>query len=603
MLPNTSKKILPTDLESKAGVADAFQKILQPLIPLLSEHPGHLKLGTSGSVYTEDRRQAEAFLRPLWGFGPYLVEADDEHWSLFLKGIIAGTDPDSPEYWGAVTDYDQLIVEMAALSTTLMLVPEKSWQQLTKQQQENLHAWLIQVNQHDIPRNNWYFFRILVNTAMKKFQMPYSQAQIDDDFAVVETFYQGEGWYCDGVPTQMDYYISFAIHYYSLIYLKLSGDPDQERLKKIRERATAFAQTFKYWFDATGESLPFGRSLTYRFAQVSFFSALVFAEVEALPWGEIKGIISRHLANWFNADIFTNDGLLSVGYHYQNLVFAEGYNAPGSPYWSMKAFLLLAAPQDHPYWQAAAQPLQITEKVLSHPVSKNFYQYNEDLSHLQAFPAGQFIYYQSHANAKYSKFVYSSHFGFSTPKSDYWYYEGAYDNCLALAEDDHYFRTKGPTEKAIIENDRIIHEWQPWSDVNVRSTIVPLNGCHLRIQQIDSKRPLVAYEGAFTVPFEGIVPQAGETQAKADSQIGSSMIQNISGFQTAGIVKVEPNTNLLYPATVLPHLRTELAPGSHTLVSLVSGLLPGEDFVAPDIQLDKGEILIQQKEIQVTVVL
>ena len=31
----------------------------------------------------------------------------------------------------------------------------------------------------------------------------------------------------------------------------------------------------------------------------------------------------------------------------------------------------------------------------------------------------------------------------STIKSDYWYYEGAYDNCLALAEDDHYFRTKG----------------------------------------------------------------------------------------------------------------------------------------------------------------
>lgn len=59
------------------------------------------------------------------------------------------------------------------------------------------------------------------------------------------------------------------------------------------------------------------------------------------------------------------------------------------------------------------------------------------------FPAGQFINYQAHAHDKYSKFVYSSHFGFSTIKSDYWYYEGAYDNCLALAEDDHYFRTKG----------------------------------------------------------------------------------------------------------------------------------------------------------------
>ena len=40
------------------------------------------------------------------------------------------------------------------------------------------------------------------------------------------------------------------------------------------------------------------------------------------------------------------------------------------------------------------------------------------------FPAGQFINYQAHAHDKYSKFVYSSHFGFSTIKSDYWYYEG-----------------------------------------------------------------------------------------------------------------------------------------------------------------------------------
>ena len=67
------------------------------------------------------------FLRPLWGFGPYLVDEDDaELASDYLKGIIAGTDPQSDEYWGTVTDYDQLIVEMASISTTLLLNPEKS---------------------------------------------------------------------------------------------------------------------------------------------------------------------------------------------------------------------------------------------------------------------------------------------------------------------------------------------------------------------------------------------------------------------------------------------------------------------------------------------
>lgn len=44
---------------------------------------------------------------------------------------------------------------------------------------------------------------------------------------------------------------------------------------------------------------------------------------------------------------------------------------------------------------------------------------------------------------KYSKFVYFFYFGFSIIKSDYWYYEGVYDNCLVLVEDDYYFCMKG----------------------------------------------------------------------------------------------------------------------------------------------------------------
>ncbi len=73
-----------------------------------------------------------------------------------------------------------------------------------------------------------------------------------------------------------------------------------------------------------------------------FFSALIFAEVEAIPWGQIKTLLSNHMKQWMTHDIFTYDGRLSIGYHYENLVMAEGYNAPGSPYWALKVFLLLA---------------------------------------------------------------------------------------------------------------------------------------------------------------------------------------------------------------------------------------------------------------------
>ncbi|WP_086347714.1 DUF2264 domain-containing protein [Candidatus Enterococcus clewellii] len=600
-----NERIKTNSFETKEEVSQGFQDLLEPVIPFFKKSDsGHLKLGSHGTVYTESRREVEAFLRPLWGLGPYLTEQESPMLETYLEGIKVGTNPEHAAYWGDVTNFDQLIVEMASLSTFLLLNKEKTWDRLDKKEQTNLHRWLIQANEHTIPKNNWHFFRILVNVAMKKCHMPYSQEIIDQDLAIIDTFYVGKGWYFDGVETQVDYYISFAIHYYSLLYCKFMAEEDPKRVKKMKERAIEFAQSFKYWFDSTGEAIPFGRSLTYRFAQVSFFSALVFAEVEALPWGEIKGLISRHMRAWMNHEIFTTDGLLSVGYHYQNLTFAEGYNAPGSPYWSFKTFILLAVPKDHPYWEAEALPLHIQTNPLSLPESRNFYQYNENRAHLQVFPAGQFLHFQNHASAKYSKFVYSSRFGFSVPKSNYLYYEGAFDSCLALAENDCYFRSKDQDIAYEILEDRVIHQWQPWADVAIKSTIIPLENCHVRIHEINSGRSLNVYEGGFSLPLdETVVPAIDGQRASYETPNGLSSVIGILGFEQADIVRTEPNTNLFYPVTMLPHLKGYVKEGQQVLISIISGRLVDEVLEEPSIVVEEKQIIITQAEKKKAVVL
>lgn len=586
-------RIRQNPFESYEDVASGFQDLLAPLTPFFAGKPGHLDLGTHGSVYLRQVREVEAFLRPLWGLGPFITQGSHELTASYLAGIIAGTDPESEAYWGDTVDFDQLFVEMASLSTFLLLNKEQTWDQLTQAQQDNLHAWLMQINDHRIPDNNWHFFRVLVNTAMKHMGRSYSVEMVDQDLAAIDRCYQGKGWYCDGVETQIDYYVSFAIHYYGLLYSTF--EPADPRSEVIKERATEFAQTFKYWFAADGEAVAFGRSLTYRFAQVSFFSALVFANVEALPWGEIKGLISRHLHNWMQQDIFTADGLLSVGYHYQNLVMAEGYNAPGSPYWAFKSFVLLGVPKDHPYWQAEVLPLTVPKHRLPLPESKNYYAYNEDYSHLLMYPAGQYINYQSFASAKYSKFVYSSQFGNSVPKDHHWYYEGAYDNCLAVSEDDQDFRTKDLDASYEILADRVIHEWRPYRDVRIRSTIVPLEGCHVRVHEITNDRDLVVYEGGFSTPLEEkVLPKATGLTAEVVNSVGTSGIKGIYGFTEAGIVRPEPNTNLLYPLTVLPFAKANLAKGKHILVSLVTGLMPGETVEQPTVVVRGDQVTIHQ---------
>lgn len=78
--------------------------------------------------------------------------------------------------------------------------------------------------------------------------------------------------------------------------------------------------------------------MTYRFACGGFWAGLAFADDEALPWGEIKGLYLQHLRWWAKKPIADRDGVLSIGYAYPQLTMSESYNSAGSPYWAFKAF-------------------------------------------------------------------------------------------------------------------------------------------------------------------------------------------------------------------------------------------------------------------------
>ena len=106
----------------------------------------------------------------------------------------------------------------------------------------------------------------------------------------------------------------------------------------------------------------YGRSLTYRFAQAAFWSACIYADVPVFSHGIIKGIIVRHFEEWFSHPITDNGGVLTIGYRYTNLHMSGSYNSPGSPYWSLKAFILLALPGNHPFWQAEPLPFPLFDQ-------------------------------------------------------------------------------------------------------------------------------------------------------------------------------------------------------------------------------------------------
>lgn len=569
-----NEKLKKNPLKAKEDLIDALLIIVEPLLPFLHEQkPGHLYLGTSGSVYNENAREGEAFLRPLWGIGPLSTlrrEGDSELIQYFVRGLIEGTDPKSESYYGKIGDGDQLIVEMASISLSLILSKDIFWDSLTVGQQDNLYNWLMQVNEHSLPETNWLFFRILVNVAMKKCGRQWSDEIVLKDLDKIDSFYLNDGWYFDGYENQIDYYIPFAMHYYGLIYAKVMEEEDPKRSNEFKERARLFAQTYKDWFSVDGKALPFGRSLTYRFAQSCFWSALAYANVEALPWSVIKGIVIRNLRYWFNENIFSADGLLNIGYAYQNLNMGEGYNAPGSPYWALKTFLALAISEDHPFWTSEEQDLPFTQKSVQKS-PRMIICHDKTGKEVQAFTSGQHSHEHAHADAKYEKIVYSTTFGFSVPKGRLLLRQGAFDSCLALSEGDGYYKTRYGCESYAIKEDYIESYWKPWNDVIIKSFIIPLTPWHVRIHVINNKRTLDIAEGGFSGP--AWIGSENLTEDKIFYKFNNCItgIVDLSGTLKAEMIQPEPNTNLLYPRTVIPTLTGKINIGKNILVSAILG--------------------------------
>lgn len=137
---------------------------------------------------------------------------------------------------------------------------------------------------------------MLVNVAFKKLGCKeYNPEKINQTLNEINGLYIGNGWYEDGPTGNCDYYIAFAFHYYGLLYSYFMKEEDPVNSQAFKDRANLFGKQFIYWFDQDGAGIPYGRSLTYRFAQVAFFSACIFAGVETLDLPVMKGIIDRNL--------------------------------------------------------------------------------------------------------------------------------------------------------------------------------------------------------------------------------------------------------------------------------------------------------------------
>lgn len=155
-------------MQTRQDAVTALLDLIRPLKAFYSAGGALLKVGNTAAHYGEKDARMEGWARILWGLGPLFggdntalpadQQAEIAAWAdLYRAGLVHGTDPSHSEYWGDIFDYDQKMVETAALDLALCLAPDVLWTPLTDAQKQNVYCWLNQMNAHRIRPNNWRF--------------------------------------------------------------------------------------------------------------------------------------------------------------------------------------------------------------------------------------------------------------------------------------------------------------------------------------------------------------------------------------------------------------------------------------------------------------
>jgi hypothetical protein len=578
-------------------VARAVVDLYEPLLGHVSAGGARVRLGSFASVFEESTAELEGFARPLYGIVPLTVGGYEfAHWERFAAGLDAGTDPNSAEYWGPVPgDNDQRMVEQAAIGLALAFCPEQAWEPLSTAARERLVSWLNGIFDHDPNPNNWQFFRVLVALGLERVGAPFDSTKLTTSLDLLDSYRVGRHWYADGALANVDYYVPFAFHTYGLMYAAANdiGLGDDGRAAAYRERAASFAADVQHWFAPDGAAVPFGRSLTYRFAMSSFWGALAWADVQSdLSWGSVRGLAMRNLRWWADHPISDRDGVLSIGYTYDNRRLSETYSSAGSPYWCMKAFGSLAAPGDHPFWTRDEEPLEpLTAPITIGDAGQVITRDGDHVVILSARPAVGLDFPEQCA-AKYRKFAYSSVFGFSGDVPDMF---GSIhtDSMLALTDADGTRRVRLGIEAAGVEDAMTWSTWHPWPDVRVDSVCWAVDASqHGRVHRVRTERDLSGVESGFAI---GLDAPGDLLRNGASVENGRAMIatgQGVSAIVDApldGTASRRPitrnlavNAGLVHPRTAVPALSGPLPAGDHTIACVVHASPNGSDEAGPD---------------------
>lgn len=275
----------------------------------------------------------------------------------FRRGLLAGTDPASPEYWGAIRDRDQRIVEAADIALALWLFRPVLWDELRGSERERVDSWLSQVHGKELWDNNWHLFPVLVDAVQRSLGREGDPAGAARHSARIRDLHRGEGWFSDGPGEVFDYYNAWGIHYALAWLERIDPSWDPEFLAVVRP---VFLAGYRFLIGPAG--FPFlGRSACYRIAVPAPLVLGQESHPDVVSPGEARRGLDA-IWSYFVSRGALRGGVPTQGYFGSDARILEAYSGPASALWSARSLVAaFSLPEDSPFWKAPPTALPVEE--------------------------------------------------------------------------------------------------------------------------------------------------------------------------------------------------------------------------------------------------
>jgi hypothetical protein len=487
--------------------------------------------------------------------------------TLLRQALLDGTNPSNPyTYWGDIGHLDQRIVEAADIATALWMSRERVFHKMTTAEQEQVIAWLAQVDGKGTYADNWILFTAMAQAVRHHLGFPIPEDDLDNRLLQIDEFYRGDGWYVDGPTDEFELYNAWMFGWHHLLWTWIDGDRRPDQRQKVLERGRSFIDGFLHFFGANGSYPAWGRSIVYRFAALAPFAVGHFLKIAPDDPGLLRRLSSGCIRYFYDHGLFDPEGhYVRQGYHGDFPPAGEAYISPGSPYWCCHGLFALTFDKDDPFWTSTESPL---------PVERDDFEL--------ALPApgflvsgrretGQVLLLNSRSGqehdaprhnytAKYGKLAYSTHLPFNVIPV-----RGSYapDAMITLTRDGHTFGHRLHSRRGevapgfmwskfeVIIEDELQPMWVAvllYGDVQIRLTV------------IRPTLPVMAFEAPGALGCE----QAVNIQRRSDLQAGWEYgeaegraigIQRLLGYDCQNPSTPfldQSNINLAYPYAEQP---------------------------------------------------